>query len=49
MIEVSEFPQLAVKYSVQGVPQTVVNETEILVGAQPEVEFARAVLKSIGK
>ncbi len=36
MVEVSEFMELAVKYQVQGVPRTVVNETIILEGAVPE-------------
>lgn len=36
MVEVSEFPQLANKYSVHGVPKTVVNETFFLEGAAPD-------------
>jgi len=36
MVEVSEFMQLAVKYQVQGVPRTVINETIVLEGAVPE-------------
>ena len=43
MVEVSEFPQLAVKYNVMGVPKTVINETIELVGLQPEGEFLRQV------
>lgn len=43
MVEVSEFPQLAVKYNVMGVPKTVINETVELVGLQPEGEFLRQV------
>ena len=35
MIEVSEFPQLAVKYQVMGVPRTVINETVFQEGAAP--------------
>lgn len=49
MVEITEYPQLAVKYGVQGVPNTIINDTESLVGAQPEKAFARAVLKAIGK
>ena len=49
MVEVSEFPHLAVKYNVQGVPNTVINEKHSLVGAQPEMEVIRAALKAIGK
>jgi len=43
MVEVSEFPQLAVKYSVMGVPKTVINESIELVGLQPEEEFLRQI------
>jgi glutaredoxin-like protein len=43
MVEVSEFPQLAVKYGVMGVPKTVINENVELVGLQPEEEFLRQV------
>jgi glutaredoxin-like protein len=43
MVEVSEFPQLGVKYNVMGVPKTVINETIELLGAQPEEEFLRQV------
>ena len=43
MIEISEFPQLAIKYNVMGVPKTVINETRELLGMQPEDEFLRQV------
>jgi glutaredoxin-like protein len=43
MIEVTEFPQLAVKYNVAGVPKTVINETVELVGLQPEEALAHQV------
>jgi glutaredoxin-like protein len=43
MIEISEFPQLAIKYNVMGVPKTVINETVELVGLQPEEELLRRV------
>lgn len=49
MVESSEFPFLAVKYNVHGVPHTVINEEHSVVGAEPEMEFARSVLKAIGK
>jgi glutaredoxin-like protein len=35
MIEASEYPELAVKYNVMGVPRTVINETEFQEGAVP--------------
>jgi predicted DsbA family dithiol-disulfide isomerase len=34
-VESSEFPHLAVKYQVAGVPRTVINETTHLEGAAP--------------
>lgn len=43
MIEINEFPQLAIKYNVMGVPKTVINETEELVGLRPEEELLRLV------
>lgn len=43
MIEINEFPQLAIKYSVMGVPKTVINETIEILGMQPEEEFLRYV------
>jgi len=49
MVEGSEFPHLVNKYNVQGVPHTVVNESHSFVGALPDAEAAKAVLKAIGK
>jgi glutaredoxin-like protein len=43
-IDTSEFPQLAVKYSVTGVPKIVVNEKVEFVGAVPENVFLEHVL-----
>ena len=43
MIEINEFPQLAVKYNVMGVPKIVINETRELLGMQPEEEFLRQI------
>jgi glutaredoxin-like protein len=43
MIEVTEFPQLAIKYNVAGVPKTVINETIELIGLQQEEELAHQV------
>ncbi len=36
MVEVSEFPHLAVRYGVQGVPRTVINEKWSVEGSAPE-------------
>jgi glutaredoxin-like protein len=46
VIEISEFPDLASKYRVRGVPMTVINETVELVGAQPEAAFIAALLSA---
>ncbi|MBM7557886.1 protein disulfide oxidoreductase [Halanaerobacter jeridensis] len=43
MLDSSIFNHLAVKYDVSGVPKTIVNETEELVGAQPPEEFLNAI------
>jgi hypothetical protein len=45
MVEASEFPHLSVKYRVQGVPQTVINETDMIVGALPEDQLLKRVLE----
>ncbi len=44
VIDASEFPQLAIKYGVMGVPKTVVNEKVEFVGAIPENMFLEQVL-----
>jgi predicted DsbA family dithiol-disulfide isomerase len=36
MVEVVEFPHLATRYEVMGVPRTVINETVHIEGAVPE-------------
>jgi predicted DsbA family dithiol-disulfide isomerase len=48
MVEVSEFPHLAVKYNVQGVPKTVINETHDFLGVQPETKVLRAIQNALG-
>jgi len=49
MIDGGEFSFLVNKYNVQGVPHTVINEKDSIVGAKPEMEFAKAILKAIEK
>ena len=49
MIELSEFPYLAVKYNVQGVPKVIINEEHGIVGSMPEMDFAREILKAMEK
>ena len=49
MVELAEFPDIAEKYNIQGVPRIVINEKNVIVGEQPEADFAKEILKSIGK
>jgi predicted DsbA family dithiol-disulfide isomerase len=49
LIEVTEFPHLAQRYSVRAVPRTVVNETVSIEGALPEAEFVKAVVAAARK
>ena len=49
MVEISEFPHLAHKYDVQGVPKTVINEDHHVVGPLPEKELAEEILKALGQ
>lgn len=46
VIEAGEFPELAERYHVQGVPKVVVNEALEFVGAQPEARFLDHVLRA---
>jgi len=48
-VEISEFPHLAQRYAVMGVPKTVINETRSIEGAVPEPTFVEAVLAAAGK
>jgi glutaredoxin-like protein len=46
VIEISEFPDLAARYHVRGVPMVVMNDIVELVGAQPEAAFVDAMLEA---
>lgn len=48
MVEVSEFPDVAQRYQVMGVPLTVANETIRFEGAAPENYFVPELLKKLG-
>lgn len=48
MVEATEFPHLAMKYNVMGVPRTVVNETEFVEGAVPEPMLLEAIKSATG-
>ena len=43
VVEISEFPDMAQRYSVTGVPKIVINDEVELLGAQPETAFVEAV------
>jgi predicted DsbA family dithiol-disulfide isomerase len=45
MVEVIEFPHLATRYQVMGVPRTVINETIQIEGAVPEPMLMREFSK----
>jgi len=47
MVESTEFPHLAQKYNIFGVPKTVINENVFLEGAVPEETFLEHVLKAL--
>src|SRR5690606_6459281 len=49
MVEAQEFPELAQRYGVFGVPRTVINETTHVEGAVPESIAVLYVLKAAGK
>ena len=43
VIEANEFPELSERFNVMGVPKTVVNGVQELVGAQPEARLLAAI------
>lgn len=47
MVELTEFPHLAQRYRVMGVPKTVINETASVDGAMPESALVEAVLAAV--
>ncbi len=49
MVEATEFPQLAQRYNVRGVPRSVVNDDYPIEGAVPEQAFLDTVLRALGK
>ncbi len=48
MVELTEFPHLAQRYRVMGVPKTVINETSSIDGAVPEGMLVDAILQAEG-
>ena len=49
MVEATEFPQLAQRYQVMGVPKIVINDINSIDGAVPEEHFVDHVLLSLQK
>lgn len=49
MIEVTEFPQLAINYQVRGVPRTLINQTQFVDGMVPEQVMLQMLLMALGK
>lgn len=48
-VEISEFPHLAQKYSVRGVPKTVINEEYVIEGSGPESMLLSTILEAVEK
>ncbi len=49
VIEANEFPELSERFNVMGVPKTVINGVEELVGAQPEARVMVAVRAALSR
>jgi hypothetical protein len=47
-VEATEFPHLAMKYQVQGVPRTVINETTHIEGAVAEAALVSRLMGAVG-
>jgi len=46
VVEVNEFPHLAQRYAIRGVPKTVINESVEFVGNVPESQFLEHVQRA---
>ena len=49
VIEANEFPELSQRFSVMGVPKTIVNGVQELVGSQPEPQVMAAIRTALGE
>jgi predicted DsbA family dithiol-disulfide isomerase len=47
VVEASEFPELAQRYQIYGVPKTVINDRVSFEGAVPEERFVSEVLRAL--
>ena len=49
-VDAMEFPELSQQFSVQGVPQTVINSGKgIVIGAYPEQQMLAEIQSALGK
>jgi predicted DsbA family dithiol-disulfide isomerase len=48
VIEATEFPDLARRYAVRGVPKIVINDSVEFVGALPEPQYLSYVRQAVG-
>jgi len=46
VVEVSEFPDLAQRYMVRGVPKTVINDSVEFLGTVPEATFVEHIQRA---
>ena len=49
VVEVTEFMDLATRYSVRGVPKTVINDKVEFVGAEPESRFVDFLKQAVSQ
>jgi hypothetical protein len=50
MVEAMEFPELADRYEVNGVPQTTINKGEVnVVGAVPEAQLVAQIKRALSQ
>jgi len=49
MVDITEFPQLAIKHDVQSVPVIIINDRIKVNGRLSETELAGEILKAIGQ
>ncbi len=49
MVEAIEFPHLSMKYEVQGVPRTVINESTFVEGRVPEQMLLERVKTAVSR
>jgi thiol-disulfide isomerase/thioredoxin len=47
VVSANEFPDLADRFGVRGVPKTVVNDDDAFVGALPEAAFVEQVVRAV--